>query len=117
MEAVIGRYLCSETVSNAMQMTIILHTVTDGEFQRRLEEYQDLALVSPIVVTRDGRERLVLLSAEEYRRLNRLGRHVVASGQFSDDDIASIAATEVPAEHAYLNSHTNRHSTWRVRVM
>lgn len=87
-------------------MIMALDIVPAGEFQRRLAEYQVRALVSPIMVTRYGRDRLVLLSAEEYPRLKRLDRQVVASGQFSDEDIASIAAAEVPAEHAYINSQT-----------
>lgn len=44
-------------------------TVTAAEFQRHFGRYQDEALTQPVTITRNGRERLVVISAEEYRRL------------------------------------------------
>lgn len=43
--------------------------VSSGVLERRIGLIQDLALVEPVTVTAGGRDRLVLLSAEEYRRL------------------------------------------------
>jgi PHD/YefM family antitoxin component YafN of YafNO toxin-antitoxin module len=40
-------------------------TVTAAEFQRHFGRYQDEALTQPVAITRNGRERLVTLSAEE----------------------------------------------------
>jgi hypothetical protein len=39
--------------------------VPAAEFQRDIGTYQDRALAEPVFVTRDGRERTVLLSVEE----------------------------------------------------
>ena len=36
--------------------------VPAGEFQRNIGRYQDLALTQPVAVTRNGRERTVLIS-------------------------------------------------------
>ena len=44
--------------------------VSAAEFQRNLGRYQDLALSEPVAVTSYRRDRLVLLSIEEYRRLS-----------------------------------------------
>jgi prevent-host-death family protein len=43
-------------------------TVSTAEFQRHFGRYQDAALARPVAITRNGRERLVVLSTEEYRR-------------------------------------------------
>jgi prevent-host-death family protein len=46
-------------------------TVTAAEFQRHFGRYQDEALIQPVTITRNGRARLVMISAEEYERLAR----------------------------------------------
>ena len=43
--------------------------VTATEFQRHPGRYQDEAALTPVVITKNGRERLVLLSVDQYRRL------------------------------------------------
>ena len=43
--------------------------VPAAEFQRNIGRYQDLALTQPVAVTRNGRERTVMISIEEYQRL------------------------------------------------
>ena len=47
------------------------------EFQNNVQRYEDQALTEPVTITEDGRDRLVLLSAEEYARLKRRDRRVV----------------------------------------
>ncbi|NDE35759.1 MAG: type II toxin-antitoxin system Phd/YefM family antitoxin [Gammaproteobacteria bacterium] len=51
-------------------------TITSVEFQRHFGRYQDEALKEPVSITRNGRERIVVLSVEEYNRLKRRDRHV-----------------------------------------
>ncbi|WP_442583607.1 type II toxin-antitoxin system Phd/YefM family antitoxin [Mesorhizobium sp. ASY16-5R] len=70
--------------------------VSAAEFQRNIGRYQDLALTQPVAVTRNGRERTVLLSTEEYHRLKRRDREVLGLGDFTEEDIAAIAASEPP---------------------
>lgn len=70
--------------------------VPDGEFQRHVDRYQDLALTQPVAVTRDGRERTVMISAEEYRRLKRRDRQVLGLDDFSAADIAALEAARAP---------------------
>ena len=57
-----------------------------------------------MTITREGRDELVLLSAAEYDRLKRRDRHVVRLDDFSEEEMALIAAAEVPAEHAHLDA-------------
>jgi prevent-host-death family protein len=77
--------------------------ISSVEFQRHLGQYQDRALVEPVLVTRNGRERLVLLSADEYRRLKDLDRQAMSVAALPEDVLQAIAAAEVPAEYAHLN--------------
>ena len=70
-------------------------TVTAAEFQRHFGRYQDEALTQPVAITRNGRQRLVMLSADEYRRLKRRDREVLRAGDLSDADLEAIARTEM----------------------
>jgi len=65
---------------------------------RKFGHYQDIALREPVGITSNGRERVVLISAEEYRRLKRRDRRVLGLEDFSADEIAAIARSEAPAE-------------------
>jgi prevent-host-death family protein len=78
-------------------------TVTAAEFQRHFGRYQDEALTQPVAITRNGRERLVMLSADEYRRLKRRDRAVLRAGDLSDADLEAIAKTEMDPRHAHLD--------------
>ena len=70
--------------------------VSAAEFQRNIGRYQDLALTQPGAVTRNGRERTVMISIEEYRRLKRRDRQVLSLDDFSEADIAALETTRAP---------------------
>jgi len=71
-------------------------TVTAAEFQRYFGRYQDEALTQPVVITRNGRERVVMISVDEYRRLKRRDREVLRAGDLSDADLAALEKTRAP---------------------
>ena len=74
--------------------------VTSAEFQRNIGRYQDLALTQPIAVTRNGRDRTVMISTEEYQRLKRRDRQVLRLEDFTDEMLDAIAKAEPPEEAA-----------------
>ncbi len=78
--------------------------VSSAEFQKNFESLADQALTEPVIVTRNERDRLVLMSVEEYDRLRRRDRRVVRLEDFTDEEMALIAQAEVPAEHAHLDA-------------
>ncbi len=78
--------------------------ISSAEFQKNFGSLADKALTEPVTITRNGRDRLVLLSVEEYQRLKRRDRRVVRLEDFSDEEMALIAPAEVPAEHTYLDA-------------
>lgn len=70
--------------------------VSAAEFQRNIGRYQDMALVRPVAVTRNGRERTVMISVEEYHRLKRRDRQVLELEDFTDADVATLEETRAP---------------------
>ncbi len=77
--------------------------VSAGELQRRWGRVQDLALAEPVTVTCNGRDRMVLLSTEEYNRLKRRDRQVLGLNDFSDVDLEAIQAVQPSAEAIAFN--------------
>lgn len=70
--------------------------VSAAEFQRNIGRYQDMALTQPVAVTRNGRERTVMISTEEYHRLKRRDRQVLGLDDFDNADIAALEAARAP---------------------
>ncbi|MBK1718124.1 type II toxin-antitoxin system Phd/YefM family antitoxin [Thiocystis violacea] len=75
-------------------------TITSADFQRHFGRYQDEALKEPLAITRNGRERLVVLSADEYHRLKRRDRAVLGLEDFTAMDLEAIRQAEPPPEAA-----------------
>jgi prevent-host-death family protein len=78
-------------------------SITSADFQRHFGRYQDEALKEPLAITRNGRERLVVLSADEYHRLKRRDREVLALDDFTAADLDSIRQAEPPPEAAVFD--------------
>jgi prevent-host-death family protein len=78
-------------------------TVSSAEFQRHFGTYQDKALAEPVAITRNGRERLIVMAADEYRRLMRRARQVLPVEALSDADLEAIAQTEMASRHQHLD--------------
>jgi prevent-host-death family protein len=78
-------------------------TVSAAEFHRNVGRYQDIALTRPVAITKNGRERTMLISKEEYDRLKRRDREVVLPGDLTDEEIEALRNAKVPDEYGYLN--------------
>jgi prevent-host-death family protein len=64
----------------------------------------DKALSEPVTITRNGRDRLVVLSVDEYARLKRRDRRVLGLEEFTEDEIAAIEQSNVPTEYRHLDA-------------
>jgi prevent-host-death family protein len=78
-------------------------TVSAADFQRHFGRYQDEALVQPVAITRNGRQRLVVISTEEYHRLKRRSRDVLRAGDLTDAELDQIAQTDMDPRHQHLD--------------
>jgi prevent-host-death family protein len=77
--------------------------VTSAELVRNFSELSDQALTEPIIITKNGRERLVLLAIEDYQRLKKRERRVWRAGEVPDDIMALIEKVEMDPKYDYLN--------------
>lgn len=77
--------------------------VTSTEFQQNVGRYQDAALIEPIIITKNGRDKNVLISAAAFETLIR-GRVARRMEDLDGDTLKAIAAAEVPAHFAYLDN-------------
>lgn len=69
-----------------------------NEVQRNWGKAQDRALIEPVAVTSKGRNRLVMLSWDEYHRLKRRDRQVMLPQDFSDQDLEHLEQTRAPQD-------------------
>ncbi len=77
-----------------------MRKVSAADFQRNIGHYQDLALREPVAVTRNGRESCVLISTEEYHRLKRRDREVLAIEDFTEAEAEAVRRALPSAESA-----------------
>jgi len=84
--------------------------VTTADFIKHYGRLADRALAEPLTITKNGHDRLVVMSAEEYARLKRRDRRVVGAGELTEEDVALIAGSEMSAEQAHLDDEIKH---WR----
>ncbi|HWK46786.1 MAG TPA: type II toxin-antitoxin system prevent-host-death family antitoxin [Stellaceae bacterium] len=84
--------------------------VTTAEFIKHYGSLADKALSEPVTITKNGRDRLVVMSVEEYSRLTSRDRRVIRPEELSENEIALIAQAEVPADHTHLDAEL---ADWR----
>lgn len=78
-------------------------SVSSAEFLKSYGRISNAAVREPVSITSHGRERLVLLSAEEYRRLKQNDRVALYPWELSEADIQALEAMEAPADTAQFN--------------
>jgi len=78
--------------------------VTASEFQKSFGAISDAALKEPVTITKQGRDHLVVLAADEYKRLKRRDRKVYAAGELSDELFEALKNSRMDERHNHLNS-------------
>lgn len=78
--------------------------VSTADFIKNYGTLADRALAEPVTITKNGRDRLVVVSAAEYDRLKRRDRRVVRAEDLSDQELGLIAEAKVPAEYGHLDA-------------
>ena len=74
--------------------------ISSAEFLKNYGAVTDRALTEAVTITRNGRDRLVILSAEEYERLKRRDRRAFLAEEMSGEDLALLEQQNVGEEHA-----------------
>jgi prevent-host-death family protein len=79
-------------------------TVTAAAVSKNFGAYQDAAVRDPVIITKNGRPRTVLIACEDYLRLPRRDRRVELTPALADDDLAAIEASEMDGDLSHLNA-------------
>lgn len=78
-------------------------SVSSAEFLKSYGRISDTAVREPVSITSHGRARLVLLSAEEYRRLKQNDRVALHPWELSDAEIKALEEMEPSPELAQFD--------------
>jgi prevent-host-death family protein len=65
-------------------------SVTLTEFRAKFGKCREAAMREPVSITAHGRDSLVLLSAEEYKRLKRRDRQAFLLSELPDDELRNM---------------------------
>jgi prevent-host-death family protein len=83
-------------------------TVTAAEVSKNFGAYQDAAVREPVVITKNGRPRTVLMAYEDFVRLSKRDRRVQRTVDLTDEDIAAIEAAEMSPGYDHLNAELDK---------
>ena len=78
-------------------------TVTAAQVSKNFGAYQDAAVREPVVITKNGRPRTVLIAYEDFVRLSKRERDVELTSELSPTEIAAVEAAEMESGHDHLN--------------
>jgi hypothetical protein len=81
--------------------------ISESEFHRAVGAVTDQALRQPVTITKDGRDHVVVVSAEEYARLKRRDRQAGLAGELPEEWVEAVRLAKVPDEFAHLNDELN----------
>jgi PHD/YefM family antitoxin component YafN of YafNO toxin-antitoxin module len=76
-------------------------TATSSEVQKNFGAFHDRALAEPVRVTRYGRETVFIISAATFHSLKQGQRAAIATAELSEDELALVAAAEIPQGYRY----------------
>lgn len=87
-------------------------TVTAAAVSKNFGAYQDAAVREPVIITKNGRPRTVLIAYEDYLRLARRDRRVDLTTAMRDNELAAIEASQMEPGLDHLNAEllTGKHA-------
>jgi|688.fasta_scaffold338732_2 prevent-host-death family protein len=77
--------------------------ITSGELKRKFGLYRAIALREPVMLTHHGREDLVMISVEQYRKLQRLARQTFHASEMTDEELADVQQIIIPKDAIAFN--------------
>ena len=77
--------------------------VSSAEFIKNYGTLTDKALVEPVTITKNGRDRLVVISSDEYERLRTNDRRAVRIEDLTEAEMDEIYNSRMSEKYDYLN--------------
>ena len=87
--------------------------ISAREFHRSIGEVSKHARREPVIITNQGDDDLVLLSAAEYARLQRSERRVHLTSEFPDDLLELVKQSQMDPSHSHLDDELRSSSAKR----
>ncbi len=86
--------------------------MTAAAVSKNFGAYQDAAVRDPVIITKNGRPRTVLIAYEDYLRLTKSDLRVELTAALSDDELAEIEASSLDQGLDHFNSEllTGKHA-------
>ena len=78
--------------------------VTAAAVSKNFGAYQDAAVREPVIITKNGRPRTVLMAYEDFVRLSKRDRRVQRTIDLSEAEIAAVEAAEMTPDPGHLSS-------------
>jgi prevent-host-death family protein len=88
-------------------------TVTAAAVSKNFGAYQDAAIREPVIITKNGRPRTVLIAYEDFVRLSKRDRRVELTEELSADEIAAVERSEMEPGLDHLNDELVADETYK----
>lgn len=85
-------------------------TVTAAEISKNFGAYQDAAVRDPVIITKNGRPRTVLMAYEDFVRLSKRDRIVQRTEDLTRAEIAQIERSQMAPGHEHLDAELPKHA-------
>jgi prevent-host-death family protein len=79
-------------------------TLTRSVFEAQVGDALDRALSQPVIVTKHGKPKNVVISYDEYERLMARDRRIVRLEDWSEDEIGALESLSMEPGHETLNA-------------
>ena len=79
-------------------------TATAATVSKNFGAFQDAAVREPVIITKNGWPRTVLIAYEDYLRLARRDRRVEATAELSGDELAAVEKSEMEKGFDHLDA-------------
>ncbi|MCX7324166.1 MAG: type II toxin-antitoxin system Phd/YefM family antitoxin [Hyphomicrobiales bacterium] len=79
-------------------------TLTRSAFEAQVGDALDKALSQPVIVTKHGKPKNVVLSYDEYERLTARDRRIVRLEDWSEDEIRALEGMAMEPGHEALDA-------------
>ncbi|TBY51118.1 type II toxin-antitoxin system Phd/YefM family antitoxin [Rhizobium leguminosarum] len=87
-------------------------TGTAAAVSKNFAAYQDAAVRQPVIITKNGRPRTVLIAYEDYLRFTKRDRRVDLTTTLGDEELAAIEASQMGPGLEHLDSELkNKHAS------
>ena len=85
-------------------------TVTAAEVSKNFGAYQDAAVRDPVIITKNGRPRTVLMAYEDFVRLSKRDRRVQRTADLTEVEIVEVERSEMTPGHEHLDAELRTHA-------